>query len=90
MTECNYKSLQLLLLWFIITPEILDSPKVATLIIELIKTRKDVPAPLLRDLNWFIGRQIVQLMDVEEEEDSVPDNAGTSLIMHSDLLSGGL
>ena len=57
-TSHNEIAVQMVLLSLYITPELLDSPKIMKVIIEMLNERTDLSGGIQRDLNWFVGRKI--------------------------------
>ena len=84
-------AIQMTILAIFIRPELIEQHDVANVIINMLQKKQNLNKHLLHDLNQFIGRYICQLISTEKkEEDPYQINSATSLIMQSDLLSGGL
>ena len=60
------------------------------LIFSFFNARKDLPESLKKDLLWLIGKEICQLIKPKEVENKEGEDWSVSVIMQSDILSGGL
>ena len=64
--------------------------KVTELAVEILLEKDDLPEALKRDLLYLIGRKILELNDLDLGEDQSDESSSQSLIVQSNLLSGGL
>ena len=70
--------------------DVKKSNEVSELAVELITAKDDLPEAVKRDLLYLIGRKILDLNDLDLSDESIDETSSSSLIIHSNLLSGGL
>ena len=65
-TVYNQVAVQMVVLSLFIRTDLLFSPAIEKIVIDMLETRLDLPPPLVHDLTWFIGRKICQLNVIEK------------------------
>ena len=89
-TNLNRISIQALILTLYLRKDLFTGSIMIELIFSFFNARKDLPESLKKDLLWLIGKEICQLIKPKEVENKEGEDWSVSVIMQSDILSGGL